>query len=414
MTTPTVAVVYGFGAAGPAQIAKAARDLADVWFVVDSRDESTRAVADMLPRFGAGVVDLATATDADLRRLLACAEGITTFAEDCIQRTSRIAALLGLPYHDEPTARLLTDKHLQREALNLALRAATPATVVRTRADLAPAAAAVGFPLVAKPLTGSASAFTYRCDSVADLELRLGDALDRGDGAAWAVEALLTPGHHPAGDFLADYVSVESLAVGSVVRHLAITDKLPLARPFRETGMVSPTALPPGVQADVLTLAGDAVRALGVRHGLTHTEVKLTPDGPRIIEVNGRLGGFVARLIDRASGLDLVRLGLLAALGLPTGCPEPVFRSAAVWFGIVPPQSRVKVAAVPPSRDLRALPGVWRVDRFTEAGDVLDWEYGSGQRVADLWVDAPGLDAVPPLLDRLAAEAAGVVSFERI
>jgi biotin carboxylase len=414
VATPTVAVVYGHGAANLAQIAKAAQNLTDVLFVMDSRDEDARAFADILPKFGAGVVDLATAADADLKRLLAPATGILTYADGLIERTSRIATLLGLPYHSEVTARLLMDKQLQRETLNRALPAATPVAVVRARADLAPAAAAVGFPLVAKPLTGCASAFTYRCDTAAELELRLGDSLDRDRGTAWAIEALLRPGRHPAGDWLGDYVSVESLTVDGVTRHIAITDKLPLALPFRETGMVSPTALPPAAQDEVLALAGDAIRALGVAHGLTHTEIKLTPDGPRIIEVNGRLGGFVARLIERASGLDLVRLALRAALGLPVGDPAPVFRSASVWFGVVPPQARVKVTALSPARRLRTLPGVWRVERLADAGDVLDWEFGSGQRAADLWAEAPGLDAVPSLLDRLAAESADVVTFERI
>ena len=43
--------------------------------------------------------------------------------------------------------------------------------------------------------------------------------------------------------------------------------------------------------AQLLDLLQQAPRALGFTRRVTHTEVKLTPDGPRVIEVNARLGG---------------------------------------------------------------------------------------------------------------------------
>ncbi|MBP5942800.1 hypothetical protein F3K43_48850 [Streptomyces sp. LBUM 1476] len=64
------------------------------------------------------------------------------------------------------------------------------------------------------------------------------------------------------------------------VRVLAVTGKPALLPPFRETGQFWPSHLPAPEVAALGSLAADAVRALGVRSGITHTEIKLTPHGP--------------------------------------------------------------------------------------------------------------------------------------
>jgi len=106
----------------------------------------------------------------------------------------------------------------------------------------------------------------------------------------------------------ADYVSVESLVAYGEISHLAVTGRFPLARPFRETGMFIPADLPQAQQAVVLEVATAALRALGVQTGCFHTEIKLTPSGPRVIEVNGRLGGGVPDMLFQASGVSLLPL----------------------------------------------------------------------------------------------------------
>ncbi|MDH2424607.1 hypothetical protein [Sphaerisporangium sp. TRM90804] len=418
MRTKTIAVVYAFGAASPVQISRAADGLADIVFVTDTRDEHSASVTSILRDLCVDLVDLAeTDHESAVRRLRSRVDGITTFSERCITLTSRLAADLGLPYHDERTARLLTDKHLQRTALNAALPVATPTRVVRCLDDLAEAAESVGFPLVLKPLSGTAGAFTYRCDTYDVLHETVRRLLRdrRGqDGPSWVAEALLRPGRHPGGAWLADYVSVESLIRDGEVHHFAVTDKLPLAPPFRETGMVSPSALTGERQREVRALTSAALRALGVTHGVTHTEVKLTPDGPRVIEVNGRLGGRVGRLIDRVSDLDPVRLAIENALGGALLTASPVFSGAAVVYGVLPPSRRVKVGAVPTAKTLRRIEEVWKVDRMAGVEEVLDWEQGSGQRVCDVWAETGDLTAVPALLDRLEGAVSAAVSFEPV
>jgi hypothetical protein len=48
------------------------------------------------------------------------------------------------------------------------------------------------------------------------------------------------------------------------------------------------------------------------------TEIKLTSEGLRVIEVNGRIGGGVPDMLRLASGVEIVKLAMRAALGLPS------------------------------------------------------------------------------------------------
>ena len=68
--------------------------------------------------------------------------------------------------------------------------------------------------------------------------------------------------------------------------------------------------------AGAVAVAQAAAEALGVRHGPTYTQIRLGPDGPRVIELAARLGGgHDAELCRAALGVDLDDLAVSFALG---------------------------------------------------------------------------------------------------
>lgn len=139
---------------------------------------------------------------------------------------------------------------------------------------------------------------------------------------------------------------------------LAVTGKLPLAPPFRETGYFTPAPLRPDEEAEVRELARVTVETLGVRRGFTHTEIKLTAAGPRLIEVNGRLGAGVHDLAMRGLGIDVVELAGRVALGEAADLAYPAPRR--VYFQIFHPAPRApcQLEAVDGAREVARLPGV--------------------------------------------------------
>jgi biotin carboxylase len=286
--------------------------IADVVFVVRPSPYATPRVP-MLRELGS-VVELAGDEHEDVRRLRSAGiDGIVTFSEAMLPTTARLAEALNLPHHDSRTVRLLTDKFAQRERLRAAGIDPVRVSVVSGRSTLDRAVANLRFPLVVKPRQGHSSEHTYLIADPAAVAPLLTDVWRAaGSEVEFVLEELLVGRDNtPFGD----YVSVESLVVGGYVRHLAVTGKYPLCPPFRERGQFAPCGLNDDERCAVEDLAGRALRALGIRLGITHTEIKLTKKGPRVIEVNGRIGGHVAELYLRACDVDLVTVAGSVALG---------------------------------------------------------------------------------------------------
>jgi hypothetical protein len=112
-----------------------------------------------------------------------------------------------------------------------------------------------------------------------------------------------------------------------------------LIRGYIETGQIGPSAIPPGKRALILSAAENALDALGVTDRVTHTEIRLTSAGPQVIEVNGRLGGYVQGLTASLTGANAVRMALDAAAGRQPAVPalpDPGSADHAVAAFLIP------------------------------------------------------------------------------
>jgi len=362
-------------------IIASARGLADVVFLCDRALPYVRSRADELAEIAtvcdvtgldqAGILDAVEHLDLD---------GITTFSESQLNRTAGLAQRRGLAFLSPRAAQALTDKFIQRQLLAEAGVQATRCRVVRGVADLDTALAEVGLPAILKPRSGAASAYTCRVDTRAEAAARLRDFLARrpaSSSAEFVVEEVLLGDPSAAGAGWGDYVSVESVTSHGAVRHVEITGKFPLAAPLRETGYFVPSTLDAATRRQVLDLTEAGIHALDMRHGVTHVEVKLTPAGPRIIEVNGRLGGYVADIVRRARGFDLVRATLTAALGQATDIPPAAYRRHAFQYFITPPMNAVALQRLDGVDELGRQRGIHLVEIFKQAGQRLDWRDGT-------------------------------------
>lgn len=235
-------------------------------------------------------------------------DAVVTYSEGPILLLARLVEELGLRGHTTATARLLTDKPAQRTALTHAGVPVPRHVFVDSPHQLRHAAREVGFPAVLKPARGGGSRLTFAVDTLAEVL----DAWHLAE-AGYADEhgtptTLFATGHPemllegrlvgggtwhtgPHAHHLGDYVSVDTAAFDGTYRHLMTKDKLPLADGFREAGHLAPTTLTPEALTAVHEMTERGLRALGVTDGVCLTEIKLTEDGPRIIEINGRPGG---------------------------------------------------------------------------------------------------------------------------
>ncbi|QYC44241.1 Alanine-anticapsin ligase BacD [Nonomuraea coxensis DSM 45129] len=295
-------------------------------------------------------------------------DGVVAFGERELPAAARLAAAAGLPFHTPETVERLTDKSLQRSVLR-GHGIETPACHLLRDAEEWPVDLAL--PAVLKPVKGEGSRNTYLVRTAEEgrtLARRLLDPAGPAAEEALVVEErLLGTPCEPYGD----YVSVESACVGDDVRTIGVTGKLPLLPPFRENGQFFPDTLDEALRAEVTELTGRALKALGVRHGITHTEIKLTPQGPRIIEVNGRIGGFVNELYQRAGGLDLIEAAGRLALGQEADVSMRPRGGVYFQHYSRPLPQATRLAAVEGAGELTRTPGITASRRLVRPGTAL-------------------------------------------
>ncbi len=86
---------------------------------------------------------------------------------------------------------------------------------------------------------------------------------------------------------------------------------------FIEIGHDFPAPLTPAGYEAISSAALAGLRALGLNSGGTHVELRLTATGPVIVEVNPRLaGGMITRMVDEATGIDMILHVVAEAAGL--------------------------------------------------------------------------------------------------
>ncbi|OIK27665.1 ATP-grasp domain-containing protein [Streptomyces malaysiense] len=401
---PTLLVVHDQGSATAWRILSAARGLCRVIFLCEPRNPAYEA--ELTPVGGhAEIADITGLGEAEVCRLaerLAPA-GVVTFSEHRLRLTAAVAAHCGLRFHSRATAAALTDKYRQRQLLSQAGVQRTGCVMVRDPDQAAAALARVGTPAVLKPRHGAGSVDTCLITSADELRAHLLE-FTADDDRDFVLEEFLPGDPTRTGPGWADFVSVESLVVDGEPRTAAINGKPPMVPPFRETGHVLPAPVTAAVAAEAERLAQAAVRALGIRHGITHTEVKLTPHGPRIIEVNGRLGGFIAEILQRRTGYDMVAAALRLALGLPVTAPDPArLHGDRVTFQylMVPPPGPLRPG--PPSLldGLGDLPGVDLVDVSPPADWHTDWRRGTVGSIGTVYGSAADHTEARALISQL-------------
>lgn len=268
-------------------------------------------------------------------------DGVITSCDYYLPTAARIAGTLGL---SGPTPESVANACRKDATRRVLARAGVPGPRFAVCADWAEVAAAardIGYPLVLKPVDLCAGMFVRRADDEAAL------AHAHRALAAFPVNAR---GQHRAPVVLVEElldgpeVSVETVSFGGAVHVIGVTDKSVGGAPaFIETGHMFPAALDTADTALAEETARRALDALGLDEVVAHTEIKLTADGPRLVEVNPRpAGNRITELVRHVTGIDLAAACVDVALGR-----EPDLRrratgltSAAIGF-LVPDQDGV-------------------------------------------------------------------------
>ncbi|MFJ4677252.1 ATP-grasp domain-containing protein [Kitasatospora sp. NPDC088783] len=249
-------------------------------------------------------------------------DGVICRVEDYLEVASRLAATWGLPHDNPAAARLLSDKDAVRRRLAEHGLGTLRWRGVTGSAEGLAAVEEIGLPVVIKPVFGGYSVGV----TVARTPQEAGRALHAMFDAPGAAGRKAVVEEFAFGR----YVSAEIMVQDGEPLLLGFTEQR--AQPpgiTAETGRHFPAEFPGMGAAREFALA--AVRAAGITNSAVHMELVITPTGPELIEINGRVAGHV---VTRLMSLALDRPVFFDLVALATGerlnrVVEPV-RSAAL------------------------------------------------------------------------------------
>jgi len=287
---------------------------------------------------------------------------------------TRVNDLLGLRGNSYEVSRLLKDKLAMRKHLaalgGLIAAASVAAEEATDEKSLLVFGQQHGYPLIVKPSNVTASLGVHRVDGPEDIlgvwrqveelrertDLQWGGFFDVGphiveeyiDGPEYSIEAFSFDGRHVV---------------------VAVTEKLTSG--FVELGHAQPARIDERAEAVLIGCTTMFLDAIGQTHGASHTEIKLTVNGPKIIEGHNRIGGDrIVDLLEAAYGVDfeLLTVGVPFGLTEPLAQRPPLVRAAATRFLLGEPGEVIEVAG---ADAVREHPDVLALDVTVEPGSVI-------------------------------------------
>jgi len=268
--------------------------------------------------------------------------GVMTFWETAVPLAARVAEALHCNGNTSHAIDAAKNKFMTRKLMGDAGLPTPKNFLLQDASQLSAAAKHVGFPAVMKPINGLLSIGVVRVENEAALEKTFVDTealmtdtylTKDGDMGRVSQNGGVTPeGAKPlkcelmVEEYLdGTEVDIDVVLCDGKAVYNKVTDNWPTLEPwFNETGDNAPSLFERAKQLELEELAEGTLKCLGFTTGVFHVEAKYTTRGPRLIEVNSRMGGGQVRENNLAVwGVDLVNESLLSAIGVPNAPPVP-------------------------------------------------------------------------------------------
>ncbi len=302
---------------------------------------------------------------------------VLCLTEQGLLPAARIGEALGVPGLSPEVVGRTRDKFAMRSWLRDAAFSAVPCAVVRDAADIRKFGDEHGYPVIVKPRHGKGSEHVS-CFRDAAAVSTPADIADE-----YIAEAFL-----PGPEF-----SVEAFSCAGDHQVMAITGKFTQdtdpENPFVEVGHVVPAPVGPDVSAAMTAYVSEFLGVIGISDGCSHTELRMTPEGPEVIETHTRVGGdSIPTLVRQATGHDLLdHLVDWSLHGVRPGKPVPTSAgAAAIRFFAPPPGTVTGVRGV---QRWQGHPGVVKLHLPLKVGDRIPTIKDSRTRVGYVVTTAP-------------------------
>ncbi len=311
-------------------------------------------------------------------------DGVMTLATDMPMRTvAAVAQACGLVGISADTAIKATDKAVMREALKTA--GVPVPRFIKAEDEKAYQMAIEQFDgsFVVKPSDSSGSRGIILVKDKKDAEAAYHYAVSFSHNGIVVVEDYMT----------GPEVSVETLAIDGEVHVIQITDKITSGAPhFVEMGHTQPSRLSKDIKQSMADIAIAANKAIGIGNGPSHTEIIVTADGPKIVELGARLGGdcITTHLVPLSTGVNMVEACIRIALGeKPEIKPSLKCGSAIRYFhqhaGLIKNIQGIQAAEqISGIKQISIVHGIGeKITEITDSGSRMGFVIAQGQTAED-------------------------------
>ncbi|XP_060082534.1 carnosine synthase 1-like [Ylistrum balloti] len=263
-------------------------------------------------------------------------DGCCTFTDECGPLTAYLCEKLtlsggvGVPGATNVRDKSRTHSYLRQQTdgyynFPLTYNYTGRSTVINSENTLQSAIQTIGFPAVCKPehgANGKGVMMFWNKEEYEDVYQKLENTLKDGhsimlmeyfDGTEHDIEVIIYQG--------------EVLAA-------IVSDNGPtMPGSFVETSMSMPSCLSPSDISKLRTAASDCCIDIGLRNGVFNVEMKLTSVGPKLIEINGRMGGdYIRNWMHICYGFDLLWYVVVIAAGIRP--PIPTVETTVHMMGV--------------------------------------------------------------------------------
>lgn len=242
--------------------------------------------------------------------------------ENYIVASAWITEYLGLPGMPVTVAEACTDKYLMRSLFAAVPEKISPAfAIVSSEEDVRKFAEQHGFQIILKPANLAKSLLVTKSSDIDELianyrhSTKLLQATYEKYASSRSPKLIIE-------EFMKGSIhSVDAFVTGDGIPHVLeqIVDyqtgyDIGYDDNFHYSRLL-PSTLSASDQVALRHCADVGIRALGIKNSPAHVEIIMTTDGPRIVEIGARNGGYRGRMHNLANGIDIIGAALDIALG---------------------------------------------------------------------------------------------------
>ncbi len=345
----------------------------------------------------------------DTEKVLEAAEkyeidGIMTLASDMPMRTiAEVSQKLHLPGIDEKTALKATDKVEMRKALKASNVPIPQFYYCSKLDDYKIIVNNFKQKYIVKPSDNSGSRGIYLVESQEESEKAFYYSRKNSRSGIVLVEEYME----------GPEVSAEALTIDGETSVIAITDKITTGPPnFVEIGHTQPSHLSKDIQKKIEEISIWAIQAIGIKNGPSHIEIKITKEGPKVVELGARLGGdnIATHLVPLSTGVDMVKATIEIALNKKTTIKQRWQRYAAIRYFHSKPGKLKKILGLNEAKQLKE---VYEVIVTKEKGEMITSIHNSADRLGYFILCTENIDSINQISKKIVEDLKIVIDTEQ-